>query len=163
MKSIYDAVIIGGVAGPALFTTPLVTTITGESIDTKGYNTGVLRVRASAFNTPLNNTIQPLITVNNGASVTAVLEESADNSTWSSALNNSSTQIGTTGVVVTATAVVGSARIEGLGGLNRMRYLRVKLTANFGSPNVNKVFTAFGAIELGNAFRNPVTTETSIA
>ncbi len=163
MRSIYDNVIIGGIAGPALFTTPLVTTITGESIDTKGYNTGVLRVRASAFNTPLNNNIQPLITVNNGASITAVLEESANNSTWSAALNNSSVQIGTTGMVVTSTAVIGSARIEGLGGLNRMRYLRVKLTANFGSPNVNKVFTALGAIELARAYNDPVTSEVSIA
>lgn len=152
MRSIYDNVTLAGVAGPIFATTGGNTAVNGTSVDTKGFNTAVLR----AYSTPVTG-VPGTIT----ASLTAVLQESADNTNWANALDN-------TGVAIqvaqsaTTPAVVGSARIEGL-GLQRLRYLRVVLTGKTvaASGTSNNQFTAFAVIELSRAYQNPTNTTTS--
>ena len=151
MRSIYDNATVGGQV--ALFGTGASVIATGPSVDTKGYNTGALRVYIGTVGSGLS--------VAGGSSLTAVLQESANNSTWSTALDNSGATIGFTGTQATTTAVVSDCRIEGL-GQNRMRYLRVQLTARTGvAGQVANAFTTVAAIELGRAYNRPVTSTTS--
>ncbi len=105
------------------------------------------------------STVPAGIAVSNGGSLTAVLQESANNSTWSTALDNTGAAIQVV-QEATTTAVIASARIEGL-NQNRMRYLRVVTTGAFGTPTPTKVFTSCAVLELGRAYNKPVNTTTS--
>lgn len=155
MRSIYDNCVVQGfVAVGATQSSVLGYTATGPSVDTKGYNTGALRVYLS--------TVRSGLTVNAGGSLTAVLQESADNVTFTTATDNAGTTIGFSGTQATTTAVISDDRIEGIGLSNRMRYLRVVLTQNFGQgASSANIFTGIACIELGRAYSRPVTTTVS--
>jgi len=105
MRSIYDNAVLAGYA--TQFNTTGATVTYGAAVDTKGYNTGALRVFVSTIG---NGTALP---VNTGGSLTVVLQESADAVTWNTATDNTGATIGMT-IVSTATAVLQDARIEGL-------------------------------------------------
>lgn len=147
MRSIYDNVTLGGVAGPAVNATASSVVATGASVDTKGYNTGVIRVYTSA--------IAGGIPAATPVTLVAVLQESSDNSNWATANDNTGTAIGFT-QTATTTAVIGSARVEGL-QLNRKRYLRVTLQGG----GYATALTAFAVVELGRAYSNPVNSAVS--
>lgn len=151
MRSIYDNAVVQGWA--ILRGTLNGVIATGASVDTKGYNTAALRVFIGATGTGLS--------VAGGSSLTAVLQESADNVTFSTATDNTGATIGFAGTQATTTAVLSDARIEGLGLSNTLRYLRVQLTANLGGTAAANVFTAAAVIELSRAYNNPVTTTSS--
>lgn len=152
MRSIYDNTKVDGPV--AIYATTNAAFVYGPGVDTQGYNSGAIRVATTVTGTGLAK--------NSGGSVVAVLEESSDNSTWAAANDNTGTQIQTSGVEGTTTAALGAARIEGLGVSNRLRYLRVKLTANgFANSSASARFTAIACIELGRAYNNPTTTATS--
>lgn len=150
MRSIYDNANLAGFA--AAFNTTGFTIVTSASVDTKGYNTAALRVFTS--------TVGAGIGVGAGASLVAVLQESADGTTWATANDNTGTPIRITQEATTS-AVIGSARIEGL-LQNRLRYLRVQTTANFGGPATpTRQFTSCAVLELSRAYQNPVNTTAS--
>lgn len=154
MRSVYDNLTLAGYA--AAFNTTNAVVCVGAGVDTRGYNSAALRVFVG--------TVGAGIPVNTGSSLTAVLEESADNVTYSSALDNTGVQIGfPTASVITATttAVLQSARIEGL-LQNRLRYLRVRTTAAFGgAASVLRQFTSCAVLELGRAYQNPISSTVS--
>lgn len=150
MRSVYDNLNLAGFA--TAFNTTGAVICTGASVDTKGYNSAALRVFVS--------TIGSGIGPSNGGSLTAVLQESANNSTWTTASDVGGTAISLT-IEATTTAVISSARIEGL-NQNRQRYLRVVTTAAFGSPATpTKIFTSCAVLELGRAYNRPVNTTVS--
>ncbi len=154
MRSIYDAVGIVTTVGPIIAvgtasstTTPVVTN--GTTVDTKGYNTAMIHARAGS------------ISAGNGTLI-VTLQESADNSTWSNALDNTGTVIGFTlipGTNQNTLPVNGNARIEGL-GLNRLRYLR-GVISTIASTTVAAVSTAYAVVLLGRAYEEPVRTAVS--
>lgn len=147
MRSLYDNVSVGAIH--AVLNSSVGIVSRSPSVDTRGYNSAVLRVNTSAVGTN--------ILVGQGGSVVVVLEESADNSTFTTAVDNTGATIGST-ITATTTAVLGSYRIEGL-GLQRLRYLRVKQTSNFAAvASASAIFTAVAVIELGRAYINPVPT-----
>ncbi len=150
MRTVYDNLNVGGAL--AVFGTGAAVVATGGSVDTKGYNSAALRIATSAVGAG--------ILVANQVSLVAVLEESADNSTFTAALDNTGTQIQAKALATTS-AVLASARIEGL-GQQRLRYLRVKVTG--GTPTAGVIVqacTAVAILELGRAYQNPVTTTAS--
>lgn len=152
MRSIYDNVAIDGLTGPQLNTTPALV-ITGTVVDTKGYNSAVLRI----FTVPKTG-IGPTV----ANSITAVLQECATSTgTFTTATDVSGATIGTT-IASTATAVIGSARIEGL-GQNRLRYLRIQTTGKViaGAGTADGSFTSVAVIELGRGYARPVTATVS--
>lgn len=150
MRSIYDNVLVGSIA--AGFATVGFTITTGASFDTRGFNTAVLRVFTAPF--PAS------AAAGNGASLTAVLQESNDALTWTTATDNTGATIGGA-QESTTTAVISSYRIEGL-GLQRKRYLRVQTTARFGSPTLSTyAFTHAAVIEAGRSYNKPVTSTVS--
>ena len=122
--------------------------VNGSSVDTKGYNTAVIRGRAEAASGSPT-----------AASTVYKLQESADGSTgWADALDNTGVVIGFTLNPKTA-AAEGLARIEGL-GLNRKRYLRVVETTTFTAGTTPAVLV-FGEILLGRGFQRPTNSATS--
>jgi hypothetical protein len=162
MRSVIDNVVVGGqntAAYGAILSTfnssaAVVVTTPSPSIDTKGFNSGALRV----YVTPVG---AQAITNNNGQNISTVatLQESNDNATWTTANDNTGTAIGGT-VVATTTAVLNSFRIEGLGVSNRKRYLRVQLVScgaygTLGSQAAAMTTTTL--IELGRAYELPPT------
>lgn len=142
MRSLYDNVSIGGLTGPSLnATTGGVVNVTGAVVDTKGYNTAALRVFTTAVAGTASTTL------------VAVLTESASSTgVYTTALDNTGTAIGFT-IAATTPAVVGSARIEGL-GLQRLRFFKVQTT----TANPSVAFTSVAVIELGRAYENAVPT-----
>lgn len=153
MRSIYDNTVIGSAAALLASTSGVVAY--GPSVDTKGFNTGAIRLQVSLVGSGVTS-------IAKNGSVAAVLEESADNSTFSAATDNGGTQIGCVATASSLVAVLASARIEGLGVSNRMRYLRVKLiTYQGGLSPAAAIFTAVAVIELGRAYSNPTTTQSS--
>lgn len=164
MRSVYDNLTVAGIV--AQFNTlgaitgvqsaPSGTSIDtyGAAVDTKGYNSAAIRVFTSTIKTGL--------AAGAGGSLGVVLQESADATTWSTANDNSGTAIGVT-QTATTTAVIGSARVEGL-GTTRLRYLRLKVTAYFANALATSNtygFTSAAVIELGRSYQRPVTTTTS--
>lgn len=149
MRSIYDGVKVDGWS--INVNTGGAVVATGVSTDTKGYNTAALRVYVQPMSTG--------IAAANQVSLVAVLQESTDGSTWTTATDVGGTTIGFT-LSPTTTAVVGSARIEGL-NTNRDRYLRVQTTAGIYPGVATGYFTSAAVIELGNAYSNPVTSTVS--
>jgi hypothetical protein len=152
MRDVYDNIAVGGYT--VLFSTTTSVVATGASVDTKGYNSGALRVYIG--------TVGSGLTINNGSSLTAVLQESDNNSTFTTATDNTGATIGFSGTQATTTVVLSDARIEGLNA-NRKRYLRVQLTAKQGgtSGTVANAFTSVAVIELGRGFQRPVTATVS--
>lgn len=150
MRSVYDNLSVLGFA--AAFNTASALICTGATVDTKGYNSAALRVFLSTTGSSLSTA--------QGSSLTAVLQESSDGSTWTTATDNTGASIGGTSVATT-TAVLASYRIEGL-NLNRKRYLRVVTTANqYSAGVVAAAFTSCAVLELGRSYQKPVTTTTS--
>ncbi len=150
MRSVYDNLSVGAISAVFNTTNAVLISVNGPSVDTKGYNSAALRV----FTTPTGTGLL----VSQQVSVVAVLQESADNITFTTANDNTGTPIGVT-VNATTTAVIGSARIEGL-GQNRLRYLRVN-TKGSSLGVIASAVTSVAVIELGRAFQLPTTTGTS--
>lgn len=156
MRSIYDNAVVAGLCGPKFNTLTATAATSGTSVDTKGYNSGAVRVflTPTATITGLSSQTQSTLTV--------VLQESADNNTFTSALDNTGTAIGGT-VTATSTAVIASFRVEGL-NQNRLRYLRVVTTPFLSSgvrANNDAAFTSVAVIELSRAYTRPVTSTVS--
>lgn len=153
MRSVYDNVAVGALVAQYSSVNGVITT--SPSVDTKGYNSAALRVS-------LTPVISTNIVTGQGGTIAVVLQESNDNSTFTTATDNTGATIGGT-VTSTTSAVLSSFRIEGL-GQNRKRYLRTQLTCNFGvtlSTVAQGYFTTTAVIELGRAYTNPVTQTTS--
>lgn len=152
MRSIYDNVAVGGVA--VVFASNAGVIVTGPSIDTKNYSTAALRLSTTAVGGAVTATAVR-------GTVVAVIEESVDNSTFTTATDVTGATIGATATPSTVNGLVVSARIEGL-GLQRKRYLRVKLTTGFG-PNATTaaIFTCAAVIEVGRGYNRPPTADVS--
>jgi len=139
MKTLYDAIYCANSIEPQ---SDSGSTITGITVDTKGFNSGVLRFRA-----------------NKGTGTTSIVVSLEESDTavggFAPALDNTGAAIGAT-IVATDHAAEVLARIEGL-GLNRKRYLHIKSVSTLGSGAV----AVFGEILLGNAFNKPVNTAVS--
>lgn len=151
MRTVYDNLNIGAVS-PVLNSGSALLIVTGPSVDTKGYNSAALRLAT----TPVTG-----LPASQQISVSAILQESADGATaWANALDNTGVAIGAI-ALATTTAIIASARVEGL-GLERKRFLRVVTTG--GTPTVgqvNQATTSVALIELGRAYNNPVNTTAS--
>jgi hypothetical protein len=142
-----DVKVIGGTSvAPQSFTGS--TPATGSKVDTIGAdNAAVYGYGAAASGTPTTGT------------VTVKIQESADGSTsWSDALDNTSTVISFV-LDCHAAAADNVARIEGL-NLNRKRYLRAVVTPAF-TGGSSPAIIAFAQIILGNASPLPVDTSVS--
>lgn len=149
MRSLYDAVLFV----TCLFTNASVVSVQNGSdvtcayVDTKGYNTAVLRGHgdAAASNTTFTATF-------------ALLECATSGGSYTAANDNTGTQIGFTLNLHTA-AADGLARIEGL-NINRMRYLEVEITAA-STGGTTPTANVWAEIALGRAFERPVNTAVS--
>ena len=150
MRSVYDAILFVS----CIFTSAAVvalsgtTVVTSAFIDTKGYNSAVLRGHTDiASGTPTTAT-----------AAFALLECATSGGSYTAANDNTGTQIGFTLNAKTAVQD-GLARIEGL-NVNRLRYLEVSITPAFtggSSPAIN----AFAEIALGRAYELPPNTAVS--
>ena len=138
MKTIYENIVVTPSIFPVDDTTNT-TPVNGVSVDTVGYNSGMLVAKSS-------------VASQGTASLLFKLQESADGSTnWTDALDNTGTVIGGT-LVATSAAGQISARVEGLNGLNRKRYLRAVLVPTLaGSANV----VVSADIVLGRVYEAP--------
>lgn len=146
MRSLYDnvvynaSIIAQSIAGSSA--------VNGTAVDTKGYNTAVLRARSEASS--------------GGASPATIAwklqESAASGSGFADALDNTGTVIGGTATVTSVAAEV-LARIEGL-GTNRKRYLRIVATPAY-TGGTSPASLCFGEIAMARAFFNPVNTATS--
>ena len=151
MRSIYDAVayVAALFTGAAVANLSGTTAVTSAAIDTKGYNTAMLVGHAdTAANSPSTATVAYTIT-----------ESDASGSGFVAANDNTGVALGFT-LTNTAAVADGSCRIEGLGDLNRKRYLKVVMTPAFtggSSPTTN----AIAYILLGRAYSEPVNTGVS--
>ena len=154
MRSIYDNTKIDGVI--AMLNTTVTVLGTGGGVDTKGFNTAAIRLATSKTGAGLLVTDQ--------ISVIAVLEESNDDGVadaYAAANDNTGAQITCT-ALATVTAVLASARIEGLGLSNRKRYLRVKTKGGTTTAGVSaEAVTSVAVIELGRAYALSTTTTAS--
>ena len=122
--------------------------VNGASVDTLGSDNA--KIHAYAVTTTSNPSV---------ATLAVKLQESADNSTWTDALDNTSTVIGFT-LDVHAADGFNAARIEGL-GLNRKRYLRVVATPSF-TGGTSPAIVANAEIVFGGGTNPlPVNTNTS--
>lgn len=131
---------------PFAASTTVATTINGTTVDTKGYNTAMLHSFVNYLPTGISTTV-------------LTLQESADNATWSNALDNTGTVIGFTIVANANSGPQGqTARIEGL-GLNRKRYLRAVAVQTTSTSAV--AGTTYAVIALGRAYNEPVRTPVS--
>jgi hypothetical protein len=124
------------------------TPATGASVDTLGYDNA--KIHAYAVTTTSNPSV---------ATVTVKLQESADNSTWTDANDNTGTVIGFT-LDAHAADAPGAARIEGL-NLNRKRYLRVVATPAFTGGTSPAIVANAELVFGGDAQQLPITTATS--
>jgi hypothetical protein len=116
--------------------------VDGVSVDTSGAdNAAIYALGVSASGSPT------------AATLAVTLQESADNSTWANALDNTGAVIGFTLNVHGANAE-NVARIEGL-NLNRKRYLRAVITPAFTS-GTSPASVGFAQIILGENGQLPV-------
>ena len=152
MRSVYDAI----ATVVALFTSrgsvniTDTTLYTSAAIDTKGYNSAMMVGHAG---------------MDNGSCTTFpiafLLQESdASGSGFAAANDNTGTQIGFT-ISPIAADVDGSARIEGLGDLNRKRYLKVTMQAGSITGGSSPASRSFCTIVLGRAYNLPANTGVS--
>ena len=151
MRSVYDAIAYV----VALFSSAAVAALSGTTaqtsayIDTKGYNSAMLVGHADAA------TGSP-----SAATAAFTLTESdASGSGFAAANDNTGTQIGFT-LTNTSAAADGAARIEGLGDLNRKRYLKVVITPAF-TGGTSPATNAIAYILLGRAYELPANTAVS--
>lgn len=152
MRSVYDNIKADGFA--VVYASVGGVVVTGPTVDTKGYNTAALRLSTTAVGGSANVVAQR-------GTVAAIIQESNDNSTWTTATDNTSTTIGSTVAATTTNGSVTSVRVEGL-GLQRKRYLRVQLTTGFGPlATTAAIFTLAACIELGRGYNRPVTSDVS--
>ncbi len=149
MRSLYDNVTFGDSIDPQTDAMGQInggTPINGSAVDTLGYNTAILRARVSAQSG--GGSPSALVTT------TFKLQESAtSNGTFTDALDNTGAVIKGT-VTPSPTAQDVELRIEGLGTLNRKRFLRVVETSSWvgvSSPSV----IVFAEIVLGRAYSKP--------
>ena len=143
MKSLYDNIYCANSIEPQADSTDGAA-FNGIAVDTKGFNTAVLRFRTS------QSSSTPTV-----ASIAVKLQESADGvNSWTDALDNTGTVIGGTADAKNFAASEVLARIEGLGNLNRKRYLRIVATPTLtGGSSPTVIF--FGEVLLAVAFKNP--------
>lgn len=136
-----DTKIIGGTSlAPQSFTGS--SAVDGSTVDTLGGDNAVIYAYgASASGSP------------SAAALAVTLQESADNSNWSNANDNTGTQIGFT-LNCHGAAAENAARIEGL-GLNRKRYLRAVITPAF-TGGSSPAILGFAQIIIGNNGQLPV-------
>lgn len=152
MRSVFDNIATGAFA--AIYASLSGVVVTSAALDTRGYNSGAIKVNTTAVGNSAN-------TVATRGTVAVVLEESTDNSTWATATDSAGTTIGTTVAAISTNGNVTPVRITGL-NLDRDRYLRLKLTSGFGpGATLAGIFTLTACIEVGNAYNNPVTTVVS--
>lgn len=151
MRSLYDNVAFSS----ALVSTVGINSLTGSTaltsaaIDTKGYNTAVLRVIAEAASgSPSAATVAATVT-----------ESDTSGGTYTAANDNTGTAIGFT-LDVHAARAEGLARLEGLMTTNRKRFLKVVLTPAF-TGGTTPAINAFSEVVLGRAFTVPTNTATS--
>ncbi len=140
--NVYDNVkLVGGVSlAPQDFSGS--TAVDGSSVDTLGGdNAAIHAYGAVATGSP------------SAATLAVTLQESADNSTWANANDNTGTVIGFTLNCESAKAE-NVARIEGL-GLNRKRYLRAVITPAF-TGGTSPAILGYASIIIGNAQERPV-------
>lgn len=123
------------------------TAVDGNSVDTEGYDNAAIHVYADAASGSPT-----------AATLAVTLQESADDSTWTTATDNTGTDIGFT-LTVTSAAAENVARIEGL-NLNRKRYLRAVVTPSF-TGGTSPASIVVGEIVLGNAESRPVDSNVS--
>ena len=145
MRSLYDNVLVQASLRPQSDLGG--SAVNGISVDTKGYNTAMLRASvAVASGSPTT------------ASTVVKLQESADNSTWTDATDNTGSVISAT-VSSKTTAQDVVLRIEGL-NLNRKRYLRIVETTTFTGGSSPAVVVAADVL-LGRGFTLPSNTANS--
>lgn len=145
MRSVYDNIAVGGLS--AQYNTISGVISNGASVDTKGYNTAAIRVFTTA--TAAATAATPAMV----STLAVVLQESSDNSTFTTATDVSGATIGGT-ITATTSAVIASFRVEGL-GQNRLRYLRVRTTPTISTTTPNFVFTSVAVVELGRGYIRP--------
>lgn len=143
IRSIYDNIVTNILLDVNLSTTAT----TSAVVDTKGHNTAMISIRASAAaGSP------------SASSVAATLQESSDLVTW-----NTANDVGGTAITATATntsaIAQASARVESLNG-NRKRYLRLVLTPTI-TGGTNPVFTTSALIVLDRSYQAPTNTTVS--
>ena len=126
------------------------TAVTGSAFDTQGLDSAMLHVRAAAATgSPTASTV-----------TVALLECATVGGSYTAALDNTGTAIGGT---MTDNHTTGSdffARIEGL-GINRLRFLKIKVTPAFtsGTSPTSPVYAEFiaasrNALPVGRAVSN---------
>jgi hypothetical protein len=147
MDSVYDNLKVVGGTSVAPQSISGSTAVDGSTVDTAGYASASLYAfGAAASGSP------------SAATLTVTLQESSDNSTWTTATDNTGANIGFT-LTVTSAAAENVARIEGL-GLNRKRYLRAVITPAF-TGGTSPASIAYAHILLGAALEKPVDTAVS--
>lgn len=152
MRSIYDNNTVLGAM--AIYNSSPGIVHTSPSVDTKGYNSAALRFLTTAVGGSAT-------AVATRGTLAAILQESDDNSTFTTATDVSGTTIGATVAPTTTNGALTSVRVEGL-MQNRKRYLRMQLTSGFGpSATAAGIFTCTAVIELGRAYNRPVTSTVS--
>jgi hypothetical protein len=151
MRDLYDNIQFGvsiepqGVAATG--------TLNGAAVDTLGFNSAMFRLRIGV---PSNNT-----TLGSILTTVKVQECATSGGTFTDALDNTGVAIGGNLLQVT-TFVAGEiiGRIEGLGNLNRMRFLRLTETATFTAGAGSSIALA-GEIVLGRVYSAPTNTAVS--
>lgn len=151
MRSIYDNVawVFALFTSAAIASLTGTTAVTSAAIDTKGYNTAMLIGHAdAATNSPSAATVAYTLT-----------ESDASGSGFVAANDNTGTALGFT-LTNTSAATDNACRIEGLGDLNRKRYLKVVMTPAF-TGGSSPASSAFAVIVLGRGYNDPVNTAVS--
>lgn len=139
MRSVYDNVTIVNSLKAQSFTGS--SAVNGSGVDTLGHGSAVIKAHgAAASGSPTT------------ATLTVKLQESADNSTFTDALDNTGTVIGFT-LTNTSAAAENIARVEGL-GLNRKRYLRAVITPTF-TGGSSPAILGYAEIVLGRSAQRP--------
>lgn len=151
MRSVYDAILFS----TCLFTSRGTVTITdttlytSATIDTKGYNSAVLRGHSGMDNSSC--TTFPVAFL--------LTESAASSSGFAAANDNSGAQIGFT-LDVHAADADGVARVEGL-NQNRKRYFRVTMQAGSITGGSSPASKSWCEIALGRAYTLPTNTAVS--
>ncbi len=149
MRTLYDNIGFGDSLNPASDLGG--SAVNGSAVDTLGYNTAVLKVRiAAASGAPTS-----------AATAVKLQECATSNGTFTDALDNTGVAIGGSSTQTTPFAAqIITARIEGLGNLNRKRYLRLTETTTFVGGTTPAVVIA-GEIVLGRGYELPAQTAAS--
>ncbi len=151
MRSVYDAVsqITALFTGVGIQSLTGSTVVTSAAIDTKGFNSALIRV------------IAELTTSNPSVATVAltVTESATSGGSYAPANDNTGTAIGFT-LDVHAARADNSCRLEGLNGENRKRFLKVVLTPAF-TGGSSPAISCVAEVILAHAFNLPANTATS--